>query len=130
MSQSAAAAPQSTDTSAKLAARPSVISLSIKEKGALYAAYMPFLDNGGLFVPTQRPAQLGDDLYVILTLMDDPTKVAIPGKVAWITPAGTTGRQQGIGIQFTRTEASIQARAKIEDLIGSALKSARSSNTV
>ena len=130
MSQSAAAAPQSTDTSAKLAARPSVISLSIKEKGALYAAYMPFLDNGGLFVPTQRPAQLGDDLYVILTLMDDPTKVAIPGKVAWITPAGTTGRQQGIGIQFSRTEASIQARAKIEDLIGSALKSARSSNTV
>ena len=42
------------------APRPGVIQLSFKEKGALYAAYMPFLDNGGLFVPTQRPAQLGD----------------------------------------------------------------------
>lgn len=81
-------------------------------------------------MPTQRPAQLGDDLYVILTLMDDPTKVAIPGKVAWVTPAGTTGRQQGIGIQFSKTEASMQARAKIEDLLGSALKSSRPSNTV
>ena len=119
-----------TDTPAKLAARPSVISLSIKEKGALYAAYMPFVENGGLFVPTQRPAQLGDDLYVILTLMDDPAKVAIPGKVAWVTPAGTTGRQQGIGIQFSKTDASMQARAKIEDLLGSTLKSSRPSNTV
>ena len=119
-----------TQTSAKVAARPSVISLSIKEKGALYAAYMPFVENGGLFVPTQRPAQLGDDLYVILTLMDDPAKVAIPGKVAWVTPAGTTGRQQGIGIQFTKTDASMQARAKIEDLLGSTLKSSRPSNTV
>jgi len=122
--------PTDTDTSAKLAARPSVISLSIKEKGALYAAYMPFVENGGLFVPTQRPAQLGDDLYVILTLMDDPAKVAIPGKVAWITPAGTTGRQQGIGIQFSKTDASMQARAKIEDLLGSTLRSSRPSNTV
>ena len=119
-----------TQTSAKAAARPSVISLSIREKGALYAAYMPFVEHGGLFVPTQRPAQLGDDLYVILTLMDDPAKVAIPGKVAWITPAGTTGRQQGIGIQFSKTDASMQARAKIEDLLGSTLKSSRPSNTV
>ena len=119
-----------TQTSAKVAARPSVISLSIREKGALYAAYMPFVEHGGLFVPTQRPAQLGDDLYVILPLMDDPAKVAIPGKVAWITPAGTTGRQQGIGIQFSKTDASMQARAKIEDLLGSTLKSSRPSNTV
>ncbi len=119
-----------SESPAKAAARPSVISLSIKEKGALYAAYMPFVEFGGLFVPTQRPAQLGDDLYVVLTLMDDPAKVAIPGKVVWVTPAGTTGRQQGIGIQFSKTEASIQARSKIEDLLGSTLKSSRSSNTV
>ena len=118
------------ESNAKVTVRPSVISLSIKEKGALYAAYMPFIENGGLFVPTQRPAQLGDDLYVILTLMDDPTKVAIPGKVAWITPAGTPGRPQGIGIQFSKTDASQQARARIENLLGSAIKSSRPSNTV
>lgn len=120
----------SPGSSTKIAARPSLISLSIKEKGALYAAFMPFVENGGLFVPTPRPAQIGDELYVILTLMDDPTKVAIPGRVAWVTPAGSTRRQQGIGIQFSKTEAAIQARAKIEDLIGAALKSSRVSNTV
>jgi type IV pilus assembly protein PilZ len=118
------------ESNARATVRPSVISLSIREKGALYAAYMPFIENGGLFVPTQRPAQLGDDLYVILTLMEDPTKVAIPGKVAWITPGGTPGRPQGIGIQFSKTEASQQARARIENLLGSAIKSSRPSNTV
>ncbi|MDO4904870.1 MAG: PilZ domain-containing protein [Lautropia sp.] len=112
------------------AARPGVISLSIKEKSALYAAYMPFVENGGLFVPTQKSAQLGDELYIILTLMDDPTKAAIPGRVIWITPAGTSGRPQGVGIQFSKTEASIQAREKIELLIGPALKSVHPTHTI
>ena len=126
---STATTEKTPESAGRAPSRPSVIALSIKEKAALYAAYIPFLENGGLFVPTQRPASLGDDLYVILTLMDDPTKVAIPSRVAWITPAGTTGRQQGLGVQFTRTEASVQARARIEDLIGAAIKSARSTNT-
>lgn len=112
------------------ATRPGVISLSIKEKAALYAAYMPFVENGGLFVPTNRPAQLGDELYIILTLMDDPTKTAIPGKVAWITPAGCSGRPQGVGIQFSKTDASVLAREKIETLVGAALKSPHPSHTI
>ena len=34
--------------------RPAVLSLAIKEKAALYAAYMPYLKHGGIFVPTTR----------------------------------------------------------------------------
>jgi type IV pilus assembly protein PilZ len=112
------------------AARPSVISLAIREKAALYAAFMPFIQGGGLFVPTTRQANLGDDLYLILTLVDDSTKFALPGKVVWITPPGSTGRQQGIGIQFARNEAGEQVRAKIEELIGGALKSSRPTHTL
>ena len=111
-------------------ARPSVISLAIREKGALYAAYMPFVQGGGLFVPTTRHANVGDDLYLILTLLDDATKFAVPGKVVWLTPPGSTGRQQGLGIQFGKTEAGEQVRAKIEELIGAALKSSRPTHTV
>ncbi len=112
------------------AARPSVISLAIREKAALYAAYMPFVQGGGIFVPTTRTANLGDDLYLILTLLDDTTKFAVPGKVAWITPAGSTGRQQGIGIQFAKNDAGEQVRAKIEEVIGGALKSSRPTHTI
>jgi type IV pilus assembly protein PilZ len=107
-----------------------VISLTIREKGALYAAYMPFIKNGGLFVPTSRSANIGDDLYLILTLVDEATKFAVPGKVVWITPPGSTGRQQGLGIQFAQNDAGNQVRTKIEELIGAALKSSRPTHTV
>jgi type IV pilus assembly protein PilZ len=112
------------------AARPSVISLAIRDKAVLYATYMPFIQGGALFVPTTRQANLGDDLYLILTLVDDTTKFALPGKVVWITPAGSTGRQQGLGIQFARNEAGEQVRTKIEELIGGALKSSRPTHTL
>lgn len=111
-------------------ARPSVISLAIREKAALYAAYMPFVQGGGIFVPTNRAANLGDDLYLIVTLLDDSTKFAVPGKVVWMTPPGSTGRQQGLGIQLARNDAGHQVRAKIEELIGGALRSSRPTHTL
>lgn len=110
--------------------RPSVLSLTIREKAALYAAYMPFVKGGGLFVPTTRPAKLGDEIYALVTLMDDPNKLPIPGRIVWITPAGTPGRGQGIGIQFAANEAGEEARARIENLIGGALKAARPTHTL
>ena len=69
------------DATAAQAPRPSVLSLAIKEKAALYAAYMPFLRNGGMFVPTSKPYQIGDEIYLILALMDDPNKYPIAGTV-------------------------------------------------
>ncbi len=130
MNEVSAAVKDPASASSPAAPRPSVISLAIREKAALYAAYMPFLQGGGLFVPTSRQASLGDDLYLILTLLDDPTKFAVPGKVVWITPGGSTGRQQGLGIQFAKTDAGAQLRAKIDSLIGSVLKSPRPTHTV
>ena len=115
---------------AALGGRPSVLSLAIKEKAALYAAYMPYLKNGGIFVPTTKPYQLGDEVYLILTLMDDPAKLPIAGKVIWVSPAGGGSRQPGIGVHFPADEAGLNARKKIEDLLGTALKSARPTHTI
>lgn len=111
-------------------ARPGVVQLAIREKAALYAAYMPFLDGGGLFVPTTRPARLGDELYLILSLMDDPNKLSVTGKVVWITPAGTPQRQQGLGVQFAKDEAGTRARSRIEELLGGTLKANRPTHTI
>ena len=41
-------------------ARPSVVQLAIKEKAALYAAYIPLFSEGGMFIPTARDYKLGD----------------------------------------------------------------------
>jgi type IV pilus assembly protein PilZ len=112
-------------------ARPSVLSLPIKEKAALYAAYMPFINNGGIFVPTNKAYKIGDEIYLILTLMDDPAKYPIAGKVAWVTPAGAgNGKAQGIGVQFSVDESGQRAKLRIEELLGAALRSSRATHTL
>jgi len=110
--------------------RPAVLSLSIKEKAALYAAYMPYLKNGGIFVPTTRPYQLGDDVYLILTLLEDPTRIPVAGKVVWISPAAGGNKTPGIGVHFPADESGMTARKRIEDPLGAALKSARPTHTL
>ena len=112
-------------------ARPSVLSLAIKEKAALYAAYMPFLKHGGMFVPSTKPYKLGDEIYLILALMDDPNKYPIAGKVAWITPAGANNNKaQGIGVHFPDDETGQRAKLRIEEILGAALRSSRATHTL
>lgn len=117
-------------TASAPAARPSFLPVSIRDKTALYAAYMPFIAHGGLFVPTTRPARLGDSIFLMLTLADDPAKLAVAGRVVWITPAGTPGRQQGIGVQFPDDQTGLAARQRLEQLLGGALGSGRPTHTI
>jgi len=119
------------DPSAPQIQRPSVLSLAIKEKAALYAAYMPFLRNGGMFVPTAKPYKIGDEIYLILALMDDTNKYPIAGKVAWITPAGANNNKaQGIGVHFPDDETGQRAKLRIEEILGAALRSSRATHTL
>jgi type IV pilus assembly protein PilZ len=111
--------------------RPSVLSLAIKEKSALYAAYMPFLKNGGIFVPTNKSYKVGDEIYLILTLMDDPSKYPIAGRVAWITPAGANNNKaQGIGVHLPADESGQRTKLRIEEMLGAALGSSRATHTL
>lgn len=111
--------------------RPSVIQLAIKEKAALYAAYIPLFSEGGIFIPTAREYKLGDDIYVLLSLPDDPQRYPVAGKVAWVTPAKAAGnRTQGVGIQFPKDEKSRLLKIKIEEILGAALGSDRPTQTI
>ena len=119
------------DSGAVPAARPTVLSLAIKEKAALYAAYMPFLKFGGMFVPTPKPYRIGDEVYLILALMDDPNKYPIAGKVAWITPPGASNNKaQGIGVHFPDDESGQRTKLRIEEILGAALRSSRATHTL
>lgn len=112
-------------------ARPSVLSLAIKEKAALYAAYMPFLLNGGIFVPTNKSYKIADEIYLILSLMDDSSKYPVAGKVAWVTPAGANNNKaQGIGVHFPGDESGQRIRQRIEEILGAAIGSSRATHTL
>lgn len=111
--------------------RPGVLSLSIKEKSALFAAYMPFVKGGGLFIPTNKQYRMGEEVFMLLILMDDPVKLPVSGKVIWLTPAGAHGgRTQGVGVQFVANESGKMAMNKIEGLLGGSLKSTRPTHTM
>lgn len=112
------------------APRQGILSLTIKDKSALYAAYMPFVRGGGLFIPTKKEYQLGDEVFMLLTLMDDPEKIPVAGKIVWITPVGSQGnRAAGIGVQFSSQDDGA-ARNKIEGYLAGALDSDRPTHTM
>ena len=111
--------------------RSGVLSLNIRERTALYAAYIPWVDGGGIFIPTTRAYKLGDEVFMLLTLMDDPNRIAVQGRVAWITPPGIQGaRAQGIGVQFTKDDTGRGAKRRIEGILGALLASSRPTHTM
>lgn len=111
--------------------RPSVIQLVFREKGALYAAYIPVLTDGGLFVPTTRDYKLGDDIYLLLSLPEDPQRFPVAGKVAWITPPNASGgRTQGVGVRFPNDEKSRQLKIRIEEVLGTSISSSKPTQTL
>ncbi|MGH6648766.1 PilZ domain-containing protein [Aquabacterium sp.] len=112
-------------------ARPSVIQLVFREKGALYAAYIPAFADGGLFVPTTRDYKLGDDIYLLLSLPDEAQRYPVAGKIAWITPANASGgRTQGVGVRFPSDEKTRLLRIKIEQILGTSLSSNKPTQTL
>jgi len=109
--------------------RNGILSVTMKDKAVLYAAYMPFVENGGLFIATNRKFQLGDDVFLLMSLMDEPEKIPVAGKVIWLTPKGAQGnRASGIGVQFEKKNDL--ARDKIETYLAGSLSSEKPTHTM
>lgn len=116
-------------------ARPGMLSVAIKDKQSLYAAYMPFLKNGGLFIATSNSFnagsdfQMGSEVFILLSLVDDPQRIPVAGKVVWITPERAEGnRIPGFGIQFNDVEGV--ANKKIEAMLAGSQDSGRPTHTM
>jgi type IV pilus assembly protein PilZ len=82
--------------------KPGLLTLTIRDKSALYLAYMPFIRNGGLFIPTSSSYRIGDEVFMLLNIMGEDEKIPVAGRVIWVTPKGAQGkRTAGIGVQFS-----------------------------
>jgi len=112
-------------------AQKGILSHSINDKQELYRCYMPFLLNGGLFVPTRKRFRLGDEVLVLLTMMGEE-RMAIPGRVAWLTPHGTSkaAGNSGVGVQFQDTAEGEQAQSRIASELAGMLESDRPTRTL
>lgn len=107
-----------------------ITSLAIKDKGSLYASYIPFVKNGGLFIPTNKKFKLGEEVFLLLTLMEESERIPVAGQVVWITPRSAQGnRTSGVGVQFSSQDNG-ETKAKIEALLGGALQADRPTHTM
>jgi len=110
--------------------RKGIISFSITDRGALYTSYMSFAANGGLFVPTARTYDLGDEVFMLLRIMDDHSITPVKGTVVWVTPAGAQGNKTpGVGVQFSEEDGG-ETRSNIEQHLAAALQGERPTQTM
>lgn len=92
------------------------LSLTIQDEHTLLSAYMPLLERGGIFVPTRERYDLGQEVYLLLTLPGDNERVPVTGQVVWVSPDGVAGRRvPGIGIHFSPEDRAV--RDRIETLL-------------
>jgi len=74
---------------------------------------------------------LGDEVFLLLTIMELEERLPIPGKVVWVTPAGAQGnRRPGIGVQFADTSDGAHARTIIESHLAQLLSSDKRTHTM
>jgi len=107
-----------------------ILSFAIRDKNALYQAFMPFVENGGLFIPTTKRYQLGDEIFLLLQLMDEPERIPVAARVIWVTPPGAEGnRVVGVGVQFSEHDKGT-ARRKIEEYLAGMLNGERPTHTM
>lgn len=91
-----------------------VLSYDINDPLELNLSYMPFISDGGLFVPTPDTYSLEESVIVELKLPGKTERLRIEGKVAWITPKNALHHVlAGIGIQFIGADAQT-VRSQIE----------------
>lgn len=108
----------------------SIPTMIIKDQAMLYSVYMPFLKNGGLFMPTTQKYKLGEEVFFLLKLMDEPQDIPVSGTVAWMTPIGAQGRRSaGIGVHFSDQEGA-EVRKLIEHYLAGTLDSDRPTQTL
>ena len=106
------------------------IAVSLLDKASLYAAYMPFVQQGGLFIRSDKRVDIGDGVILSLKLMDLSETFTIHGNVVWITPVGAQGGlKAGMGIQFS-SETPNEIRDKIETYLAGASQSDRRTDTL
>ena len=114
-----------------MSGRQGILSLAVKDKAALYNAYMPFVKNGGIFVPTPKRYFLGDEVFLLLTLPDSSERLPVAGKVIWVTPMGAQGnRTAGIGVQLPDNTEGETIRNKIETQLAGTLNADKPTQTM
>ena len=83
--------------------------LSIASAEILQSIYLAYIRNGGVFIPTRGSYTLGDQVFVLLSLVEEERKIPLCAAVIWITPIQSQeNKYPGIGVRFIDSENKVR----------------------
>ena len=106
-----------------------IIQANVTDRAMLQSSYMPFVQGGGLFIPSQQPVHLGQEVFVLATLPEQSQKIPLTGKVVWINYRQTSVKPQGFAIQLTG-EKGAYYKGEAEKLLAGSLSSSHPTYTI
>lgn len=91
--------------------------IDVIDKNHLKRIYMPYINQGGIFITTNKHYDLNDEVTFSIKFLEESEVFIIQGKVVWINPKYTQGGSpQGIGVQFL-DEKTHKLHDKIENYL-------------
>ncbi|MBU5616043.1 pilus assembly protein PilZ [Psychrobacter sp. TAE2020] len=110
--------------------RGGIISCHITDIAMLYASYLSFVDNGALFVVSERIQQLGDEVFVAVTLPNSSERLPMNGKVVWLNRKAQANRPAGFAVQIGKDVSGQKIKNEVEHLLAGKLDSQQATYTM
>ena len=97
--------------------RGGVLTCHIENIEMLYASYLSFVSNGALFVPSTQDQQLGNEVFIAVTLPNSSERLPMNGKVVWINSKTQGGRPAGFAVQIGTDISGQRIKNEVERLL-------------
>ncbi|MBJ94905.1 MAG: pilus assembly protein [Rickettsiales bacterium] len=97
------------------------VRVDLRSENTFFTGFSENISEGGLFIATEAPHQIGDEFQIELALMGGGQKISQRAVVRWIRPAEAAGGlPAGMGVQFL--ELSHHEREALQEFIDSQIK--------
>jgi len=110
--------------------RGGIVTCHIEDVATLYASYLSFVSNGALFVPSNRVQQLGDEVFIAVTLPNSSERLPMNGKVVWINQKAQASRPVGFAVQMGTDVAGQRIKNEVERLLAGKIDGLQSTYTM
>ncbi len=107
-----------------------MMTLKLKDRTTLYNSYMGCFKNGGVFVPTDEAIEMGEEVLLVLEVMENVDKFPLKTLVAWKTPSARPNHPKGVGLAFPDSDVAKRAKAIIENNLAGLLDHPRPTYTI
>lgn len=110
--------------------RGGILTCHIENVDMLYASYLSFVSNGALFVSSNQPQKLGDEVFIAVTLPNSSERLPMNGKVVWINSKAQANRPAGFAVQIGTDVSGLKIKNEVERLLAGKIDSLQSTYTM